>query len=340
MRLLGMLVPAVLAGTLGAQDGPSEGKFVLAGVHPEAAAQRTAQGKTLVTLYPFRGRLYAGYGDYTANTGPIHINPYDPARGTFVGSQWKSDTEAILHFREIGGELWAPCIDPKVKADFALLRTDGKWADREVVPSTHVFDAGRIGNSVFLAGSHGNSAVVWKSADRGTTFKESLSRLPVSGTPKDFARFYFAGVFKGKLYLQAADYFGGPHPAGLVFDGKAWADGPNLLPVKGVGWHAVEFAGRMVYLTFGAGHAVSQLLAFDGTQAVVAADWSAYDIAIAGDSLFALDADGTVRRTKDLTTWAEVATAPVGGRCLAVTGGKLYVGASEGKLYRFTGAVK
>lgn len=64
------------------------------GLHPQAAAQPTATGRALRTLCPWRGRLYIGYGDYQANTGPIAVTAWDPARNAFV-TVHTSDTEAI-----------------------------------------------------------------------------------------------------------------------------------------------------------------------------------------------------------------------------------------------------
>ncbi|MBI2900175.1 MAG: hypothetical protein HYY17_08310 [Planctomycetes bacterium] len=319
-----------------AANASPSGEFVLVGVHPGAAQQSTAQGRTLAALQPFGPLLYFGYGDYTANTGPIQIIPYDPAQDAFLASAGASDTEAIFGFREIGGELWAPAIDPKVSADFAVIGADGSWEDRDVVVSTHVFDAAQLGSDIFLVGSLGKYAVVWKSADGGETFQFSMSLLPASGVTDDFARFYFAGVHGGKLHVQAVDYFGGPQPGSRVFDGTGWSNGPDLLPLGGAGWHPVGFAGRMVYLTLGAGHGPSRLLAFDGAQAGAVVSWSVYDIAVSGARLYALAVDGRVMRTEDLVSWEEIASAPSGSRSIAVQAGMLHVGATEARLFRFT----
>src|SRR5688572_11387418 len=59
------------------------GSFSHVGVHPDAAAQPTSTGKVLATLKGFNGKIYAGFGDYGSNTGPIGIRPFDPLTNTF-----------------------------------------------------------------------------------------------------------------------------------------------------------------------------------------------------------------------------------------------------------------
>src|SRR4051794_3154575 len=46
---------------------------VLRTVNEWAASQPTAWGKPLMELRAWKGRVYAGYGDYDGNTGPIQI---------------------------------------------------------------------------------------------------------------------------------------------------------------------------------------------------------------------------------------------------------------------------
>jgi len=91
-------------------------RWQLLGVHPQAAAQPTPTGRALVTLFPWHGRLYVGYGDYQANTGPIEVTAWDPARNRFA-SYHSSDTEAIYNYRAIGDALYAPATDRRDTAD-------------------------------------------------------------------------------------------------------------------------------------------------------------------------------------------------------------------------------
>src|SRR5205085_1015888 len=78
--------------------------------HPWAVSQASAMGRSLRNVRGFHGRLYFGYGDLNANTGPIDVASYDPAT-----AQWAHhltlQTESIERFVAIGDELWAPCGD-------------------------------------------------------------------------------------------------------------------------------------------------------------------------------------------------------------------------------------
>lgn len=86
---------------------------VLLGRIEQAFAQPTAFGRAIATLQVFDGRLYAGYGDFTADTGPIAIVPVDPATGRIGVSLLSYATEAVYGFRQIGDELFAADIDPR-----------------------------------------------------------------------------------------------------------------------------------------------------------------------------------------------------------------------------------
>src|SRR5262245_42593225 len=66
--------PAVVA-----SGGPCGAPPRLLGTPPHAARQPTPRGRTLHATKGWMGRLYFGYGDIEANTGPIEISSYDPA---------------------------------------------------------------------------------------------------------------------------------------------------------------------------------------------------------------------------------------------------------------------
>ena len=117
------LISALLAPALSASAAPV---FELAATHPDAAI-----GKSIQTLKPFHGKLYAGYGDYFTNTGPIADRAFEPATGTFGSSLLSAQTEALMIYREIGGKLYALHIDPwpsprRPRENSAAIR----WASR------------------------------------------------------------------------------------------------------------------------------------------------------------------------------------------------------------------
>lgn len=295
------------------------------GRHPQAADQPTALGRTLATLVAWNGSLYAGFGDANANTGPIAISPCDPRTGTFRLA-WVSDTEAILTFRTIGPLLFAPAVDRRERADYAV---GEPWRDEGSIGTFHAFDMATLtGADLWLVGAHGRDAVAWHSLDGGRTWSESL-RIP----PPDASgasRFFFAGVYRGSLYVQAS------RSVSNVFEGTSWSDGPDLLPEDGdVGWHPLVFAGRMVYLGApGAGASGSRLLAFDGTRVDAPFADAVHDFTAAAGRLFALGADGVVWRTADLLRWTSLGTAPAGSRSIAVLDDEVYLGTTEAEIYR------
>src|SRR5829696_5993845 len=123
--------------------------------HPHAAAQGSAVGTNLVDTRAFNGRIYFGYGDIDANTGPIVISSYDPTT-----NQWQDhltfDTERIERFRVIGGELWAPATDPHGAADpeYAKGSARHEWSQIDAGRSIKVLDVvERVPGDVFLVGS-------------------------------------------------------------------------------------------------------------------------------------------------------------------------------------------
>ena len=330
------------------------GDFALVAVHPDAARQPTTQGKTLAALAPFNGRLYAGFGDADANTGPIGIRAFDPIAGRFGDRLLESRTEAVWNFREIGGRLYAPHIDPwpgppPPQGDPCgyAVGTPGvagadTWADVTPVVAGHMYDMATLGGDLWMVGAQVNAAntdstaAAWRSRDGGGTWQLALSVPPQPGGR--IARFYGAHGFRGKLYVQAVDAQES-HPASKVFDGAGWSDGPSLVPSGWIMWRPETFAGRMVYRLAYPGQA-APLYQFDGASAAAATDDLLLDYTVSGGVLFGLRDDGRVVRTADLLTWQVLDPTPVAdGRSLALLDGWLYVGATEGRLYRYSAQV-
>ena len=66
---------------------------------------------------------------HQANTGPIDVTAWDPARGGFARMH-TSDTEAIYSYRAIGDALYAPATDRRDHADYAV---GEPWRDENPV---------------------------------------------------------------------------------------------------------------------------------------------------------------------------------------------------------------
>ncbi|HEU4733420.1 MAG TPA: hypothetical protein VFT22_36255 [Kofleriaceae bacterium] len=343
-RLLSITVLATALVLLGCQKpapGPIRGEcptctWELLGVHRPAAAQPTSLGTALMTLCPWRGRLYVGYGDYQDNTGPIEILAWDPGRRGFTRVH-VSDTEAIYNFRVIGNSLYAPATDRRESADYAV---GEPWRDVEPVTTAHAFDMATLdGRDLWMVGSSDGNYLptAWRSTDGG-------AHWTVAHQKPDPGRYYFAAVYHGRLYVESWALSGvGPSE---VFDGASWRPGPELLPVAGFGFRPIVFADRLVYSskqTIDSPQSVlrtipNRLLGFDGTAVSIVFEREVLDFFAEEHQLLVLDTEGVIWRTTDLASWSRLTTAStLRPRSLAVLDGTLYVGTLDSRLYRLVG---
>lgn len=364
MRSKSVCLSAVVIILCGCTGPVLSATFDLVAVHPEVATQTTFYGDHIATLKPFNGRLYAGYGDYGSNTGPIAVRAYDPTLGGFTDSMLTSATEAIYIYREIDGRLYAPNIDTRGGGSGYAVGNPGidgaldSWTDQITVDGVHMFDMNTFnGSDLFLGGTAGNGdGIVYRSTDSGATWQESL-RMPAGvGAPNNETyadiRVHGLGLYQGKLYAdmeQIGVFSGGGiyYTSGkkalpsMVFDGTAWTTGPTLT-TSGYMAHPEEFAGKLIYLTDGL--FASKLYGYNGkrvAQAYNAKGKNAgsdfiYDYTIVDGALYALTADNRVITTTDLATWSLIGIAPSDTRSIGVLDGTLYLGGVHGVLYRYS----
>jgi hypothetical protein len=151
-------------------------------IHPQAIEQPTLRGQSIHTLALYDGKLYSGYGDYGANTGPIVLNPLDPETNTFLGPEATLRTEAVEALRVLDGRLYAPYTDPMGLGpgtpDYAVDGVPVNGFD-----SAHVFDMTATPGNLWAAGSGPpDDGIVWRSTDNGATWQESL-RVPATNPP-------------------------------------------------------------------------------------------------------------------------------------------------------------
>lgn len=334
------LVALPLAPRLLGVASASSGTFTLAGTDPYVASQSTTTGQAITTLFPWNNQLYPGYGDYNANTGPIQIAPFDPTTNTFSPSLLSATTEAIYNYRSIGGNLYAPAIDPQGSLSNYAYAEGQPWVNavNSGLAGEHIFDVVTLtGSDLWAVGStySNNTATAWRSTDGGQTWTVMLSVPPLSST--DDARFYFAGVYNGKLYLQANDYYCNcAHPTSNVFDGTSWSTGPNLFSTyDGEGWRPIVFAGKLVYRSWAEPY-WSYLMSFDGRSDHTITTWQIYDFTVDGSYLYVLTTSGQIYRTTDLSSWSLFATGPSNSQSLAILNGILYLGTANSGIYRYS----
>jgi len=324
--------------------------FTLLGTHPQASLQPTALGKTIYALQAWNGKIYAGYGDYGVNTGPIAITPFDPSSNTFASTpEVTQQTEAIGLYRVLNGKLVSASTDPSGggSTDYAIGTAGSPVAWQQVGPAypapnngvnmTHNLDMNTLtGSDLWMVGSQGNDPVAYRSTDGGQTWVKMLDVVPPTG---DYGRFYGAGVLNGKLYVQAmyvdnaTNYIVGGESSSHVFDGTSWAKGPSISTIM---WHPESFAGKMVYSTWAApdNDSATGLSTFDGTKVAGAGvPEGIWGYTVDGTTLYALGTSGKIYSTTDLTNWYLQSTAPSTARSIAVLNGVIYVGTTDSKLY-------
>lgn len=322
-----VMFTSVLAAGGVTDAAPQRATFRLLTTQQSAAAQPTAVGQQILDLTTFEGKLYAGFGDYGANTGPIPLEGIDPVTGA-QSREYVADTEAVYNFRVINGQMHVPSIDPRVSADYSR---GGPWTSTASVGAYHVYDMATLtGTDLWMVGSKGYDAVAWRSLDGGATWTEALTVAPQRPDLGDYSRFYFAGVLNGKLYVQANDARYGAHPTSLAFDGSSWAPAASMISGREFGWKPVEFGGKLVFHANGHG-AVAAIKAFDGTSVTVIA--SGYDVEVAGRQLYVLDDSGAIRSTRNLSRWTLEGTAPAGARSLAASDRQLFVGTATSEIW-------
>lgn len=325
--------------------------FQYVGQHPQAATETTDKAKVITALAGWNGKVYAGYGDWDRNTGPVSLTPFDTKVGQFTSTpEYVAGTEAIEDFKIVGNRLFALHVDPQGGSDNAYSVADASsgatvWSRVAPgqLPITHVYGmaVGSNDNELFLAaqrdeGSASNEvAKVYRSTDGGATWSESLS-VPSRG---GYNRMSFIGNYNGNIYVQRmsmTDFKGnGAESQAWVWNGSRWSSASTInayMPRK-----AEQFAGKLV-MKNGSGN---YLLAYDGRKTSTVRG-SVNDYVIAPDGyLYALGysyEDGAstqvVVRTKDLSSWENVTYSPGSGASITYLNKHLYIGTYDSKLYR------
>lgn len=311
-------------------------RWTFIGTHPQASVQATYLGKQISALIGFGGKLYTGYGDYNSPDTPTAITYLDPATNTFT-TVLTLQSDGIWNYRILNNSLYAPSLDTIADtADYAVGRLDGIWTSVNMGTTTHVFDMATLtGTDLWMVGSRGGGALVWRSTDGGATWQDSLVQFRNTGKSSAW-RFYFAGVLNNKLYVQMKDLYGAYETSSRVFDGTSWSNGPNMLPAYGEGWRPIVFAGKLLYRVY---QRVGTIISFDGTgyslvkSPAGAASFWAQDMLIDGNTLYVLT-DRELFKTTDLVTWTKIVNAPNSPYSLGLVNNKFYVGTGDSKIYR------
>lgn len=210
---LAATIPAMSAGSAAAATGAT-----LLGTAPDAADARIVakSGQNITTLFPHQGKVYYGYGNYSTNSGSgsglgTNVSYYDPATGQFVVALAGFNTEEVMVYRELSGNLYAPSIDPcGGSASFASNR-GGQWYAAAGIPNgIHIYDVAEgASGELFACGSAGGGGgtlsvpTVWRSTDGGASWSVFFEEPSEADDHRDgYERFYWMGRLGDKLYIR------------------------------------------------------------------------------------------------------------------------------------------
>ncbi|HAB36957.1 MAG TPA: hypothetical protein DCE52_02955 [Rhodobacteraceae bacterium] len=328
--------------------------FTLMGTHPKASlnwhgaghpcpanSNWLADGRAIRNLEAFDGGIYASYGDWRCNTGPIDLYKMDALSGAF-SYEFTQATEAISRFRVFDGNLYSVSIDPSgsTNGDVYAVKSNGSWSKKNQVQITgstalqltHPLDINTFGGNLWLFSDYWNgttqSARATRSDDGGSSWYSVLS-LPI--VPSDGARgFCFGEEFNNKLYVQEGRFGCGSitETFSRVYDGISWTTGPDLAPTGASTRKTGIFAGLMVMI-----HG-QKLYAFDGVSATLTSDAIVHDYVISGDTLFVLRNGGKVCRTKNLISYNCFDDGSATSLSIAILNDHVYLGTELAKIYR------
>lgn len=318
-------VDTVNAGPLG---------FTVIGTHPQAQAQSSADGRSLQDLMVKGNLLYAGYGDWQLNTGPVALHPFNMDTQSFSGSWLTVPTESIDVIRKINGDIYAPMTDPRTDwllpdSGFATDRS-GSLENITGITAVHIFDMTTLdGSDLWAVGSRMNEdgdasyATAWRSTDNGATWHIAQEDTPTIMTGA-YIRYHWIATLNGKIYTRTTSL---THPM-RVFDGSNWSTlttnfcstTPRLVEV---------FAGKII----------CRNTIFDGVQANTVTTFPDYavgktiqDFYVSGSYLYVLAGDIIYRTTDFQDTWQLLGDAPAGAQSIAVYDDHLYIGDAQSQI--------
>lgn len=254
------------------------------------------------------GEIYAGYGDYNANTGPIHVESVPAASPLDAWTDHvTAATEQVGVIRPLAdGRILVPHLDPQSDgaAGYAERQANGAWVDRATritaTGGVHVFDiveaAGRLwacgAADVLPTPTADGQAVVWHSTDGGATWVESLRDPHLD--PE--SRFYCLASVGDAVWVR--NPMGNTTFVWTASDGWQTA-GVQMLPDMADGAPGVAWGdGYLLGSTVRVGQGEISAYYFDGTgtadvQASGLLAWT-----VGGDGAFyALQSPGRITRT-------------------------------------------
>ncbi len=324
---------------------------------PGIGDQPTAHGQILGTLFAFDGRLHLGYGDYSANTGPIAMYAWDPTESSFV-DLGSLPTEEILWFRPAAGGLYSPAIDPDthqgIGGVYRLECGADEWTIGTAIDgAVHVYDIAAQGDRIYAGTGSltGKPALLMASNDYGESWTEVLRR---ESAADEFSRFYFVGATPERLFVSGKYSYAALRRGNAEFEVLADPPAGSLIPiVLGEAMVITAFSGNPGRGSYQSSYRISGSVFVDDTPWPKLAGENAKLLAWGPDAdperllVMMAASDGSIisiQRTDDLSegamAWQELATfAPLDPQTgdafvsMALLNNDLYLGTRQGSLY-------
>jgi len=233
-----------------------------------AAAEATPASRRINDLFFFNNRLYLGYGDAVANTGPIGVIYYDLEKKNFC-TEFTVDEEAIYQYQIIDNKLVIPGVDATEDWSFGnfYILIDSTWKKYRTIPNgIHINSITRFCNRLYAsAGSfaklNGKVEVyfgaIFVSTDDGNSWQISYT------TPTDDRNIFRIGdlvVYKDRLYSFVYAYsamkkkeipdqyhsaLGMPYKQGYYLTLASDILGPgDVLVNDGTSWHCEDLINK------------------------------------------------------------------------------------------------
>jgi hypothetical protein len=317
--------------------------LALIGTHPTSILTGFP---TIHTLKAFEGRIYLGYGNWNVFPAVV-VASYEPKSLAFH-LEFSAPTESIGIFREIGGVLYMPSIDPLLHTDFReySYRAKGVWRDSSPTGMRHIFDVGTLdGTDLWLVGAKSinetgtKGAAVFRSGDGGRSWQDVTLQSSLSE-----GRYYWGFPLRGRFYVRDTYYEGtnatrvAAAPYRHVNEATSMWDGANEFVVAVSGWET------------GIGGPLARPLVTYDTESWRVLRNNVYDFVVSGSNLFTLETNAPVNAlwmasavTPSQALWQRLnfGNVPANAKTLEVFDGVIYVGDAQGRLWagRLDGAL-
>ncbi len=294
-----------------------------------------------VRLVSIDGTLWASYGDYGANEGPIYPQRLAADLTSWIEDNFAMDTEESLPpIKLTDGRLIVGHKDPRGQSSaYSQRSVGGVWSTQQIEGDTpvHVFHMLEHAGRLWACGSRdaATPATVWMSDDDGDTWAVSLSGSSTEGN----SRFYAMAIVDDALYTQEA----AADPLHVWTAAEGWEEGEGAI-VLGLGSGDPGFAWRDGWVMIG--DLSASALYFDGADATnLAAHSFSCAAAAPDDRLYVLLSTGhgsyrlaTYEATGPLTPTLEPFTFRLRGgeyptSLVVMDDGTLVIGTNQARIY-------